>query len=228
MARWAIRQQRGRKWFHRGWSDTIRPAGPAGPAQPHVTLVTLVTPLHRQRETVMTYALELSLDERADDQVRQIWAALDEGGIRSLASVPGTRFDPHVSLSVFEHFDPAEVAEALRPLLATSAGMPLSLALLGFFLTDEAPVFLGVVPSSRLLTLHHAVHQRIEPLVDSIWPYYRPDALVPHCTLAMGVADKAKALQIVARFPLPIHAVVSGARLVQLPAGHVSIQLAPG
>ena len=106
--------------------------------------------------------------------------------------------------------------------------MPLPLEPLGFFLTDEAPVFLGVVPSSRLLTLHHTVHRILEPLVDHIWPYYRPDALLPHCTLATGVTDKAKALDIVARFRTPIPALACGAHLVEIPGGHVSIQLAPG
>jgi hypothetical protein len=174
----------------------------------------------------MPYAIELFLDERADHQIRQIWAALDERGIPSLGSIPGTQYRPHVTLSAFEHVDPAEVAEALRPLLATSVGMPLPLEPLGFFLTGEAPVFLGVVPSSRLLALHHAVHQTIEPLVDDIWPYYRPDALLPHCTLATGVTDKAKALHIVARFPMPIPALASSAHLVEIPGGHTSIQLA--
>lgn len=176
----------------------------------------------------MPYAIELLLDGHADQQVRQIWAALDEGGVQSLAGIPDAHYHPHVTMSVFRHGDPAEVAEATRPLLAKSVGMPLPLAPLGFFLTDEAPAFLGVVPSSRLLALHRAVHQVVAPLVDDIWPYYRPDALLPHCTLAMGVTDKAKALNIVARFATPIPAIASGAHLVEVPGGHMSIQLASG
>lgn len=175
----------------------------------------------------MPYAIELLLDESADRQIRQIWAALDECGIPSLGSIPGARYQPHVTLSVFDHTDPAEAARALRPLLAMSPGMPLPLAALGFFLTGEAPVFLGVVPSSRLLALHQAVHQAIEPLAGGIWPYYCPDALLPHCTLAVEVTDKDKALDVVARFLLPIPAVARAAHLVELPDGLTSIQLTP-
>jgi hypothetical protein len=104
-------------------------------------------------------------------------------------------------------------------------GLPLSLEPLGFFLTDEAPAFLGVVPSAPLLTLHHAVHRAIEPLADSVWQHYRPDALVPHCTLAVGVTDRARVLEIVTRFSTPISAFVSDAHLVEIPGGHTSTRL---
>jgi hypothetical protein len=173
------------------------------------------------------FAIELFLDERADHRIRQIWAALDEHGLPSLGSIPDSDYHPHVTLSVFEHGDPAQVADALRPILTTSVGLSLPLAPLGFFLTDEAPIFLGVVPSSQLLTLHHAVHKAIEPLVDTVWPYYRPDALLPHCTLAVGVTGKARAVDVVARFPTPIPARASGAHLVEIPGGHNSIPLTP-
>ncbi|MCA2216104.1 2'-5' RNA ligase family protein [Wangella sp. NEAU-J3] len=175
----------------------------------------------------MPHAVELFLDERADHQIRQIWAALDAYGVTSLGSVPQSRYRPHVTLSVFEHGNPSEVADAVRPVLATSVGLTLPLAALGFFLTEEAPAFLGVVPSSRLLAVQRAVHDAIEPLVDGIWPYYRPDALLPHCTLAVGVTDKARVLDVVTRFPAPIPARASSAHLVEIPGGYSSIQLTP-
>ncbi|GIH21622.1 2'-5' RNA ligase family protein [Rugosimonospora africana] len=173
----------------------------------------------------MPYAIELFLDERADGRVRQIWGALDTHGISSLGSIPDTHYHPHVTLSGFDHGDPTQVARALRPVLVNSVGMPLVLESLGFFLTDEAPVFFGVVPSPPLLALHHAVHQVIEPLVAGIGPHYRPGGLLPHCTLAVGVSDRARVLDVVSRFPAPIPARAAGAHLVQVPGGHHSIQL---
>lgn len=175
----------------------------------------------------MPYAIELFLDERSDRQIRQIWAALDEHGIPSLGAIPRCAYHPHVTLSAFEHGNVTEIAEAIRPVCATSVGLPLPLEQLGFFLTDEAPVFFGVVPSSRLLALHRAVHQAIEPLAENISPYYRPDALLPHCTLAVGVTDRARALDIVARFPMPIRAHAASAHLVEIPGAHTSIPLTP-
>jgi hypothetical protein len=176
-------------------------------------------------EATVPQAIELFLDERADQRIRQIWAALDDHGIPSLGSSARSRYRPHVTLSVFEHESPREVAEAVRPVLAPSVGLALPLEPLGFFLTGEAPAFLGVVPSARLLALHRTVHEAIEPLVDAIWPYYRPDALLPHCTLAVGVTDRARVVDIVTRFPIPIPARVSSAHLVEIPGGHPSIQL---
>lgn len=173
----------------------------------------------------MPYAIELFLDENADRRVRQIWAALDEHGVTSLASVPDTSYHPHVSLSVYQRGDSVEVAKALRPVLAPAVGLPMTLTPLGFFLTEEAPAFLGVLPSSRFLVLHHAVHRAMEPLVDTVWPYYQPDSLLPHCTLVSGVKDKARVAEIVARFPLPIPAFVHSAHLVELPGGHHSTPL---
>lgn len=169
----------------------------------------------------MPYAIEMFLDDHADRQVRQIWAALDEGGIPSLASEPGADYHPHVTLSVFDCQDVGKVAKHLRPILAETVGVSLPLAALGFFLTDEAPMFLGVVPSPRLLELHHAVHEATEPLVDRIVRYYRPGALMPHCTLAMRVSDRARAHTIAARFPTPITAHAASAQIVEIPGGQI-------
>lgn len=173
----------------------------------------------------MPYAIELFLDDEADHRVRQIWTALDGHGVPALGSVPGAGYHPHVSLSVFEGGDPAGTAEALRPILATSVGMPLPLASLGFFLTDESVAFLGVIPSARFLALHHAVHSALEPSAADVWPYYHPDALVPHCTLATGVTDRARVLEVVASFSLPVAARVAAANLIEVPGGRIGSRL---
>lgn len=65
----------------------------------------------------MPFAIELYLDDHADRLVRQIWAALDERGVRSLGSIPGTDYRPHVSLTVFDQGDTTRIAEAVRPLV---------------------------------------------------------------------------------------------------------------
>ncbi|MBO0869225.1 MAG: 2'-5' RNA ligase family protein [Micromonosporaceae bacterium] len=175
----------------------------------------------------MPYAVELFLDDRATVQIRQIWAALDEAGITSLGSIPETDYHPHVSLSVFEHESPDKVAEALRPVLATCVGLPLPLAALGFFLTAEAVAFLGVAPSAGLIALHHQVYQAVDASAGDVWPYYRPGALVPHCTLGVGVADRARVIEVVERFAMPIHARATGAHLVQVPGGQRRTALTP-
>jgi len=169
----------------------------------------------------MPYAIELFLDDRADRQVRQIWAELDAGGIESLAGAPDADYHPHVTLSVFDCADIGAVVEQVRPILATAVGVSLPLSALGFFLTDEAPMFLTVVPSSRLLALQLAVHEVVESLADHVWPYYRPGALMPHCTLAMRVGDRARAHDIASRFPASISAHAASAHVVAIPGGQI-------
>ncbi|MBO0807260.1 MAG: 2'-5' RNA ligase family protein [Actinobacteria bacterium] len=167
----------------------------------------------------MPFAVELLLDERSDQRVRQIWAALDEQGITSPGGIPGSEYRPHVSLTVFEDGDPGQVAEVLRPLLRTAGWPPLPLASLGFFLTAEAVAFLGVVPTARLLSLHHIVHEALERIVEGINPYYHPDALVPHCTLAIGVPGQARVAGVVSRFRLPVPAVAASAHITEIGSG---------
>lgn len=174
----------------------------------------------------MPLAIELYLDDSADRQVRQIWAALDERGVPSPGSIPDADYHPHISVSVFDHGDTMRVAETVRPLLAEVMGLPLRLESLGFFLTSTAPAFLGVVPSMRLLHLHHDLHAAIQPMVSEIWQHYRPSALVPHCTLAMHVANKATVIDVVSRFDIPISAHAASAHLVQVPGGRSRAPLA--
>ena len=173
----------------------------------------------------MPFAIVLLLDETSDLRVRQIWTALDDQRVTSLGSIPSSDYHPHVTLTVFEHGDPAQLAGILSPVAQRAVGVPLSLAALGFFLTNEAPAFLDVIPSSRLLSVHRAVHDAIQPVVDGIGPYYRPDALLPHCTLALGVTDKARVIDIVSQFTLPIDAFAASLQLVEIPGGHKRISL---
>ncbi|OHV60608.1 hypothetical protein [Pseudofrankia sp. BMG5.36] len=62
----------------------------------------------------MPYAIELFLDEHADRQVRQIWAALDEHGIPSLGSILNADYHPHVTFSVFRSFSLAGSKDVIR------------------------------------------------------------------------------------------------------------------
>ena len=59
-------------------------------------------------------------------------------------------------------------------------GMRLSLAALGFFLTDEAVAYLQVVPTGQLLKAHGEVVAAMMPNVSDLWPYYLPDQLLSH------------------------------------------------
>jgi 2'-5' RNA ligase len=173
----------------------------------------------------MPFAVELYLDEDADRRVREVWEMLDGEGIRSLGSQPGTDYHPHVSLAAFGEVDIERVVPALRDALRDVLGVPLPFAGVGFFLTDESPLFLSVVPSSALLEAHRRVYAALERVASGYWPYL-PDALLPHCTLAMGIADRAAAVDAMTRVELPTVASVGSAHLVEIPGGTSRAQIA--
>ncbi len=94
---------------------------------------------------------------------------------------------------------------------------------IGFFLTDEAVAFLCVAPSARLLSLHRDVCSTVSP--SALHAFYGPDALLPHCTLAMGVSDHA-AVTAASLGHLPIPAVAASAHLIDVRSGASVARLA--
>lgn len=167
----------------------------------------------------MQIAVELYLDSAADTAVRRIWAALDDGGVASLGSRQDSSYCPHVSLAVCDNGAEDQVAALARRVAARALGLPLTLAALGFFLTDEAPAFLAVTPTIGLLQFHHDLVGRVLPAMGQPWPYYAPDAWFPHCTLATHVADRPRVTEIVSQFRLPIAATVRSVNLVDIRTG---------
>jgi hypothetical protein len=167
----------------------------------------------------LTFAVELFPDPLTGSRIREIWSALDGRGVRYAGSLPGWEPHPHVSLSAFRCEDVRAVADALAPVLAAQEELPLSLSYLGFFPTPVAPAFLGMTPTAALSRLHRAVHDVIVRFATWNGDYYVPDALVPHCTLAMGVNDFGAVAEVLSRFTLPITGRLVEARLVELPAG---------
>lgn len=164
-----------------------------------------------------TFAVVLYLDEDTEHRIREIWAALDVHGVASVAQRHGPAYRPHLTLAVVETTHAAGLAEALRGPLAGVAGLPVTLASLGFFLTEAAPAYLAVTPTSRLLRLHEDVHVMLGSA--GSWGYYRPGTWVPHCTLAMEVTSTEGVAEVVRAARLPIGARVSVAHVVRLPQG---------
>jgi 2'-5' RNA ligase len=173
----------------------------------------------------MPVAVEMYFDSEADRRVRGIWAALDQRAVHSAGSAGVRGARPHVSLAVFDDGDPTQVERVLTEHRELYRGLTLPLASLGFFATDEAVAFLGVTPSQRLLEAHRATAVPLRDVVDGFWPYYEPDALVPHCTLASFVSDLSTVADVCAGAQLPILASVTSVGVVRVPSGEVLTQL---
>lgn len=170
-------------------------------------------------------AIELYLDDDADARIRAAWARLDDQGIRSLGTRDDADYHPHVSLSVFDDIDPGVIATACRDVTSVQDAALLLMPALGFFLTDESPAFLAVTPTSLLLDLHRRVVEGIRGHVTGLRPYYEPDGLFFHCTLATAVRDRTEVVRALDGFPLPVVAEGVGLHLVNVLTGESFLNL---
>jgi len=134
----------------------------------------------------MAHAIEMFFDEEADTEVRALWRQLATAGLPSLATRTHRQHRPHVSLTVTESLDQADLA----PVRSALAGhLPaVLLDALGTFPGSEGALFLATVVTQDLLRLHARVHNALAGQPVTHWPYYLPGRWVPHCTLAQGLS----------------------------------------
>jgi 2'-5' RNA ligase len=130
----------------------------------------------------MPFAIEMFLDDAGAGAVREIWRALADAGLSDFQLTSGAR--PHVTLAVYPELDASVAAPAIAAFAAAEPALPISFASLGCFPTDQGVVFLAPVVTRPLLDLHARFHAALRPVAGDGWPYYRPGAWVPHCTLA--------------------------------------------
>lgn len=166
-------------------------------------------------EDLGTYAVVLNLDEKTEERLLELWAALDVHGVPSPARTYGAGYRPHLTLTITDTADADGFVDALEDELADISGVPVTLTSLGLFLPPPCPAYLSVTPTRRLLELHDRVHDALDGR--PCWDHYLPDLWVPHCTLAMYVDDTAAVAQVVSQTSLPIHATVAEAHLVEIP-----------
>lgn len=185
--------------------------GRSGPSRPPIPEGTPGEP----EPSSDAFAVVLYFDDFTEKRVRQAWQALDRYGVPSAGSTYEEGYRPHITLAMLNTPYPEQAAARLRMPLANVAGLPVSMTALGFFLTNKAPAYLAVAPTSALLQLHESVHSALGAM--ETWSYYRPGNWMPHCTLAMDVACQTTVAEALGETPLPIHATIGSAHLVELP-----------
>lgn len=165
----------------------------------------------------MPFAVELCLDPAAEARVRTIWKGLDENGVCSLGGAPDSSERPHVSLAAFDAADLEAVEATLLAPLKECIGLRLTLASLGFFLTEEGVAFLGVVPTASFLGVQRRVFRCALPgdlRLLAVLPARCSRPALQSCDSGYGPQhcheDRAGA-------DLPIEAVAASAHLLELP-----------
>lgn len=143
----------------------------------------------------MGLAVELFFDDKSERIVREMWQALAERDIAPFLWESGSR--PHVTLTVFDDADVAELEARVASFARTTPAFRMSFSSIGTFSTDEGVVFLAPKPSEILLRRHRDFQQTLGAFRPQQWPYYAPELWVPHCTMVLE-AGRAKAIEAIA------------------------------
>ena len=136
------------------------------------------------------------LDATHDARVRELWAELETRfGLRGIYSAPF----PHLSYHGARNFDDErvealleEVAAGLEPLTVRTAG-------LGLFTGEKPVLYLPVIKTPALMTLHSRLLDALSPLATGENPHYLPERWTPHITLAYGDLTHARVGSVLQR-----------------------------
>jgi 2'-5' RNA ligase len=163
----------------------------------------------------------MSLEREGDARVRAAWAALDAAGIESPSvSATITGYRPHVSLAVFD--EAASMDGELQKAVTGAIGLPLRLGSLGVFPGPDGVVFFGVVVTHQLAAVQRSVYDVVAVHSRGYWRYYEPGVWIPHCTLATGATDPARAFAALAPLDLPIDTACASIELVDIDTGEAT------
>ncbi len=149
-------------------------------------------------------ALTGCLDEAAAARVTALTESLAWRGITEAAGTAGYR--PHLTFT--------RAAEAAAPRLPALAAIPIRLEALALFGGASAVLWLAPVPSTALLEAQRVLHAAMPGDAQ-----YRPEAWVPHVTLAEGLTPAQASAAIAALLPAftPIAGWLDRLELVEFP-----------
>ncbi len=136
------------------------------------------------------------LDSEARERIEQLWEELRRDfGVRGIHS---KRF-PHFSYHVADEYDLTKLRPVLQQVAGATRQFPAHASGIGIFTRKEPVIYLPVVRSKELQSIHSEVARLAEPLATGINEYYAPDIWIPHITVAEGDVDILVLPEIVRR-----------------------------
>ncbi|KAG1326999.1 hypothetical protein COCNU_01G009330 [Cocos nucifera] len=161
------------------------------------------------------YAVELYFDPALENQVLKAWNVLARRQISTQLIEMAAR--PHLTLLSSPSLDPLKLHPALHSVASRLDPLPLSLSSVGAFPSSSssdagggggggAILFLAPTPSSALLHLHAQLCDALKKEGVELPEEFRPDAWVPHCSVAQDVprSRMAEAFCILRDLKLPV------------------------
>ncbi|XP_038984053.1 uncharacterized protein LOC120111322 [Phoenix dactylifera] len=170
------------------------------------------TPLETAAQ--LGYAVELYFDPALENQVLKAWNVLARRQISTQLIEMAAR--PHLTLLSSPSLDPLKIHSALRSLASRLDPLPLSLSSVGAFPSSSSSdaaggggggvLFLAPTPSSALLHVNSQLCDAFKKEGVELPEEFRPDAWVPHCSVAQDVprSRMAEAFCILRDLKLPV------------------------
>ena len=151
----------------------------------------------------MPYSVGLYFDTKTNALVRDVWKDLFEDGVADYYHVSGNR--PHITLVMVPEIDLDQAVSVLRDVAERQPVFPLAFQQIGIFPGSKPVVFWGPVITEELLRLQRELYDRLAGFSSQAsFNFYKPDHWIPHCGLAMEIADEGVVPAIVQKcFALP-------------------------
>jgi 2'-5' RNA ligase len=136
--------------------------------------------------TPTTHAVVSLLDREHCRLVEELWRRLrDRFGLRGVDRAPF----PHVTYVVAESGDRAMLESRLASLAGSRHSFTLLATGLGVFPGDDPVLYVPVVRSASLSSIHSAIEAAHADGGGAVLEHYRSDRWLPHITLAWGDVD---------------------------------------
>jgi hypothetical protein len=136
----------------------------------------------------MAHSIELLFDPDSDAAIRDVWQLLADADLPSHMNVRSGTNRPHITLLAADRID-AGVDDVLAE-LCSALPLPCLIGAPMVFGDGRLTLVRSVVPSARLLALHHEVYQRCLPHVPGTpFAHCEPDQWSPHTTLGRRLSS---------------------------------------
>lgn len=136
----------------------------------------------------VTLAVCLLFDARSDLRMRELWARLEEAGVRTLATHTHRRHHPHLSYAVLRSWDLGKVQEALG---TVPPGEPFAMSFHGTLAFPRGRAALAPAISPAVAERQARAVLALQASGAELHRHYLPGHWVPHVSVATRAAGPA-------------------------------------
>ena len=154
----------------------------------------------------MPYAINIRSDDPSSHRIRALWQSAS--AFEKWPTMESLAYPPHITVAIYPEIDVPTLSSALEEAFGGMRKLIIPFRRLGYFESPDAIVLWASPEIPEVFrTAVAKVHTRIG--IDRCAPYYRPEAWVPHCSLALSAGlDRRDAAIAFANRPIESFEVV--------------------